>query len=113
IGTDAYTNQNLILKHPESAYGVDNGGVLENFDDVTRAINTQTLLSINSRQLMSGLAISGVIGNSTSDYKSTTDDVLGAKFYEPNFISINNTDPTQRYSKQNVQQRRLVSVFGS
>src|SRR6185436_3420697 len=59
IGTDAYTNQNLILKHPESAYGATNNGILENWDEITRALNTQTVLSINSRQLFSGLSISG------------------------------------------------------
>ena len=35
--------------------------------------------------------MSGLIGNATNDYKSTTDDVLGSNFYEPNFVSINNT----------------------
>ena len=113
IGTDSYTNQNFILKHPESAYGFDNGGVLENWDDITRALNTQTVLNINSRALFSGLSVSGLVGNATNDYKSTTDDVLGASFYEPNFASINNTDPLKRYSKQNIQQRRLVSLFGT
>jgi outer membrane receptor protein involved in Fe transport len=80
---------------------------------VTRALNTQTVLSLNSRQLFSGLAISGLVGNSTNDSKSTTDDVLGSDFYEPNFVSINNTNPAKRYSKQTISQRRLVSLFGS
>jgi TonB-linked SusC/RagA family outer membrane protein len=113
IGTDAYTNQNLILKHPESAYGANNGGILENWDDITRSLNTQTVLSINGRDIGKGLAISGLVGNATSDYTSTTDDILGASFYEPDFVSINNTDPLQRYSKQNTQRRRVVSAFGS
>src|SRR5262245_35221129 len=113
IGTDAYTNQNFVLKHPESAAGVNTNGMLENWDDITRTLNTQTVLSINGRELVKGLAISGLVGNATSDSKSTTDDVLGASFYEPNFASINNTDPLQRYSKQKIVQRRVVSLFGS
>jgi outer membrane receptor protein involved in Fe transport len=113
IGTDAYANQNMILKHPESASGFVQNGVIENWDDVTRAINTQTMLTVNSRNLFSGLAVSGVIGNATSDNKSTTDDVLGSNFYEPNFISINNTPPLNRYSRQTISQRRVVSAFGS
>src|SRR5262249_744793 len=31
----------------------------------------------------------------------------------PNFASINNTDPLQRYSKQLISQRRVVSAFGN
>ncbi|HEY9225994.1 MAG TPA: SusC/RagA family TonB-linked outer membrane protein [Gemmatimonadaceae bacterium] len=113
IGTDTYANQNMILKHPESAAGFDQQGVIENWDDVTRAINTQTVLNLNSRNLFSKLAVSGLVGNATTDYKSTTDDVLGSQFYEPNFVSINNTPIERRYSKQAISQRRVVSAFGS
>ena len=32
IGTDAYTNQNLILRHPESAAGFANNGIIDEAD---------------------------------------------------------------------------------
>ena len=47
IGTDSYTNQNLILRHPESTYGFSNNGIIDTADDITRNLSAQTLLNIN------------------------------------------------------------------
>src|SRR5207245_2732825 len=51
IGADYYTNQNLLLRHPESVMGFSSGGILDIADDITRNINIQNLLNFNSRQL--------------------------------------------------------------
>jgi TonB-linked SusC/RagA family outer membrane protein len=111
LGTDSYTNQNLILRHPESAFGITNNGILDNADDITRNLNAQTLLNFNSRQLTNSISISGLLGNAVSDAKSTTDALKGMDFLDPNFVSINNTN--QRQNRTTIAQRRLVSAFGS
>jgi len=113
IGVDGYTNQNLIMRHPESYYGYSLGGALDIADNITRNISTQTLLNINSRQIWKGLSLSGLVGNSVSDARDLTDAVKGQNFLDPNFISINNTDLATRYARSTLSQRRLVSVFGS
>jgi TonB-linked SusC/RagA family outer membrane protein len=110
LGTDNYTNQNLILRHPESTYGYSNGGILDIADDITRNLNMQTLLNINGRSLTRGLSISGLLGNAVSDAKSTVDAAQGTRFLDPNFVSINNTNI--RTSRTSIAQRRLVSAFG-
>ncbi len=110
LGTDSYTNQNLILRHPESTYGFSNGGILDLADDITRNLNMQTLLNLNSRPLFHGLSVSGLLGNAVSDAKSTVDAAQGTRFLEPNFVSINNT--SIRTSRTTIAQRRLVSAFG-
>ena len=46
LGTDAYTNQNLMLRHPESALGVNVQRHSRLNDDITRNINSQTLLQL-------------------------------------------------------------------
>jgi TonB-linked SusC/RagA family outer membrane protein len=111
LGTDSYTNQNLILRHPESAFGITNNGILDDADDITRNLNAQTLLNFNSRQLTNSISISGLLGNAVSDAKSTTDALKGMDFLDPNFVSINNTN--QRQNRTTIAQRRLVSAFGS
>jgi len=111
LGTDSYTNQNLILRHPESAFGITNNGILDVADDITRNLNAQTLLNFNSRQLTNSISISGLLGNAVSDAKSTTDALKGMDFLDPNFVSINNTN--QRQNRTTIAQRRLVSAFGS
>ena len=111
LGTDSYTNQNMILRHPESAFGITNNGILDDADDITRNLNMQTLLNFNSRQLTNSISISGLLGNAVSDAKSTTDALKGMDFLDPNFVSINNTN--QRQNRTTIAQRRLVSAFGS
>ena len=99
-----------MLRHPESAYGVNNGGILDINDDVTRNINAQTIFNLNDIQLWNGLSIRGLAGNAIQDNKSNVDGSEGIKFLDPNFVSMNNT--SQRYSRTILTQRRVVSAFG-
>ena len=110
LGVDSYTNQNLVLRHPESAYGFTWNGVLDVSDDVTRNINSQTLLNLNSREIMKDLNITGMVGNAVRDEKSATDAMTGQDFLDPNFVSINNT--ALRFSQSTISQRRVMSAFG-
>lgn len=111
IGVDSYTNQNLILRHPESAYGTSNNGVIDIANDITRNISSQTLLNINKKTITKNLTINGLIGNAIQDLKSNTDAIKGQDFLEPDFVSVNNT--SIRTNRSTMSQRRLVSAFGS
>ena len=110
IGVDNYTNQNLVLRNPESVTGFASNGILDLADQITRNINIQTLLNFNSRALTNSISISGLLGNAISDAKATTDAQLGRDFLDPNFVSINNTNV--RSNKTTIEQRRLVGAFG-
>jgi TonB-linked SusC/RagA family outer membrane protein len=93
VGADAYTTKYQVLRHPESALGVANNGILDESNDVTRNINAQTLFNINSYNVTNDITISGLVGNQIS-----------------NFVSINNT--AFRTNRTTTSQRRLVSLFG-
>jgi TonB-linked SusC/RagA family outer membrane protein len=110
IGTDAYTSQDLILRHPESVTGVNSNGILDVNDDITRNINAQTLFNVNEHAIAHGLSISGLVGNSILDQKSSVDGAEGINFLDPNFISINNS--LNKSDRTVITQRRLVSAFG-
>ena len=110
IGVDAYTNQNLILRHPESQAGFNWNGVLDVADDVTRNLSAQTLFNFNNYAFNDDFAITGFIGNSVNDQKSVTDAMTGQDFLDPNFVSVNNTN--LRYAQSITSQRRLLSAFG-
>jgi TonB-linked SusC/RagA family outer membrane protein len=111
IGTDSYTNQNLILRHPGSAFGVSTNGIIDVADDITRNLSAQTLLNINSHSFGRNFSLSGLVGHAISDAKSTTDAAAGQDFLEPDFVSINNANI--KTSRTNIAQRRLVSAFAS
>jgi hypothetical protein len=110
IGADTYTNQNLLLRHPESAFGINNNGILDQADEITRNLNAQTLLNFDPHPLNSHISVSGLLGNQVSDAKSTVDAAQGMDFLDPNFISINNT--RQKTGRTTIAQRRLLSGFG-
>ena len=111
IGTDSYTNETEVLRHPESALGYSNNGILDLANDVTRSIAAQALLNINEHPLLAGISLSGFAGTSLSDYKSNTEAMKGQDFLDPNFVSVNNT--TLRLPRTTIYQRRLLSAFGS
>ena len=111
IGMDGYTNENLIVRHPESAFGATFNGVLDQASDVVRNLNAQTVLNLNRRVVWGDIAISGLLGNQITDKKSTTAGMKGQNFLDPNFVSVNNTD--LRTNRTIIEQRRLVAFFGS
>lgn len=110
LGTDAYTNQNFILRSPMSTWGMTYGGILDQADVMTRNLNAQTLLNFNPYQITKGLSISGMLGHAVSDEKSVSDGMEGSQFLDPNFNSMNNTE--LKLNRTVTTQRRLVSAFG-
>ncbi len=112
IGSDGYTNENQVLRHPESA-GVANdlNGILDLATDVTRNLTTQTLLNFNRRKLTRNFSINGLVGNQIQDFRSEVTSPQGRDFLDPNFVSINNTN--LRNTRTTLTQRRLYSFFGS
>ena len=111
IGSDNYTTQNQVLRHPESAYGFTTNGAIDVADDITRNNNAQAVLNFNRRALAGGVSISGLVGSSANDYRSHVDALRGLDFLEPDFVSVNNA--SLRTNQSTLTQRRLVSGFGS
>jgi TonB-linked SusC/RagA family outer membrane protein len=111
LGTDSYTNQNQILRHPESTFGNSVNGVIDAATDVTRNNNAQAVLNFNRQPLTGGIAISGLLGSAVNDYRSHIDAIRGQDFLEPDFVSVNNA--LLRTNQTTITQRRLLSGFGS
>jgi TonB-linked SusC/RagA family outer membrane protein len=110
IGVDNYASVYQVVRHPESSMAFSAGGVLDQANDLTRNINTQTLLNINRFELLEDLGVTFLLGHALRDAKSDIRSGQGTRFLEPNFVSINNT--LNRSSRTVISQRRLVSGFG-
>ena len=110
LGTDSYTNQNLLLRNPESAAGFASNGLLDQADVIARNLTALTVLNVNSHPITNSISVSGLVGHQVSDQKSTSDAQTGIGFLDPNFVSMNNT--STRSTLNTIEQRRLVSVFG-
>lgn len=111
IGVDTYTNQALMLRHPESTFGFGRSGLLDINNEITRNINIQTLFNVTRKNLGKGITIDGFVGNAIQDLRSNSDALYGEGFLDPNFVSVNNT--SIRNAKTTIQRRRLVSAFAS
>ncbi|HYW29924.1 MAG TPA: SusC/RagA family TonB-linked outer membrane protein [Gemmatimonas sp.] len=109
LGSDSFTNENLILRHPESALGISQNGILETFTDVTRNLNAQTIFNVNSFAITDGLSISGLVGNQIRADRSQVTSQLGRDFLDLNFISGNNTNV--RTTRTILQERRLIGLY--
>ena len=110
VGLDSYTNQNKIMRHPESASGYTRGGILDIANDITRNINVQNLFNLNKQKITRDFSIDATLGNSIQDLKSNIDAGYGEGFLDPNFVSLNNV--TTKLVRTSITQRRLVSFFG-
>lgn len=111
IGVDSYTNQNLALRHPESAAAYTRGGLLDIANDITRNINIQNLFSLTKQKLTKDFSLEATLGNSIQDLRSNVDAGGGELFLDPNFVSLNNL--TTKLTRTTITQRRLVSFFGT
>jgi len=109
IGVDNYSNQNVIVRHPESTTGFSFRGILDIANDITRNINIQNLFNINKFKITKDLSFDATIGQSVQDLKSNTDASYGESFLDPDFISVNNT--YIRNARNTQSRRRLVSGF--
>jgi TonB-linked SusC/RagA family outer membrane protein len=110
IGVDNYSSVFEVIRHPESALAFSAGGVIDQSNDATRNISTQTLLNINPLKLTNDIGATFLLGHAIRDNKSDVRAGQGTRFLDPNFASINNT--LNRSSRTIISQRRLMSMFG-
>jgi len=111
VGIDAYTSQNMILRHPESASGYSRGGLIDVANDVTRNLSLQNLINFTKQKITKDITFEATLGNAIQDAKSNIDAGSGENFLDPNFVSLNNT--ATRLNRTTIAQRRLVSFFGT
>jgi TonB-linked SusC/RagA family outer membrane protein len=110
IGVDNYSMRSSVLRDPESSFGFTSGGILDQSNDVTRNIATQTLLNFNRRRITEDVGVSVLLGNAISDRRSDVAGATGSGFLDPTFVSMNNTE--NRSAINLLSQRRSVSAFG-
>lgn len=111
VGLDVYSTQYLFMYHPESnRSGGVIGGAIDQSTDNNRTLTAQYFAT--AKKDFGKLSTSVRVGQAIYDYNYRSLATRGEKFLDPNFVSINNTDPLTQKSREFVRQRRLVGVFG-
>ncbi len=112
VGLDAFSTQYLIKYHPESnRSGGVIGGALDQATDNNRTLTAQYFATL--KRTFGKLDASLLVGQAIYDYRYEVLATRGEKFLDPNFTSINNTDPLTQKSLSTLRQRRLIGAFAN
>ncbi|MDD5149267.1 MAG: SusC/RagA family TonB-linked outer membrane protein [Flavobacterium sp.] len=119
VGIDANSTQGFKSVHPESARsatgigsgtGISLGGYFEQYSDQTKNYN---YLFFGTAKKSIG-KFNGLlrIGTARKDENYTILSTKGEKYYQPDVMSINNTNPTTQRSQERIIRRRVDGIFG-
>lgn len=112
VGLDHYITDGLYLTHPQSRYGFPLNGFISIYTQNFRDLNG-TLKGTVRKNVGDKITNELTAGFFFEDSKLSVNSERGERFYEPNFISINNTDPTSQAAKLTVQNIRKARFFGN
>ncbi len=108
---DAYTTKGTQSFHPGSRYGFTNGGYLSTYLQRTKNLNSNTFLSLRKRTGKFNSSL--LVGFNVDESNTDIDSYKGEQFIEPNFISINNTEPRSRDGLSTISQVRRIRSYGN
>ncbi|RZK75559.1 MAG: SusC/RagA family TonB-linked outer membrane protein, partial [Pedobacter sp.] len=111
-GFDTYANQNLILRHPESSYGVSRGGILDEAVVNQQNLNAQAYFTYNAN-FAKNFNIRAILGSSLVNNNTETRASSAESFIDPNFVSLNNSPSTSRFTKSTSYDKRLIGIYSS
>ncbi len=110
IGLDQFTTQGLLFYHPQSRAAYTLGGYLSTFENVYRGLNGTARLSY--RKTIAGKFSNDVYAGTYFENNNTSLNAQrGERFYEPEFVSINNTDPLSRDARLQQTTIRKLRFF--
>lgn len=110
FGFDIATEQNYILRHPESNAGRSLGGIIDDAVANTRNLNWEYYAMLNRKfgDFKLDFKMGGMINDQS--YKSVAGS--GEGFLDPNFASLNNIPPDKQRTRSMISQRRILGAFG-
>jgi TonB-linked SusC/RagA family outer membrane protein len=110
IGFDEYSQQAYALRHPESNTARSVGGMIDDLDGNSMALNYEYY--VNFRKKFGALDVDFKAGSTVYDQYYKTVAGYGQGFLDPNFASLNNVPPANMRTKSQITQRRVVGALG-
>jgi ferric enterobactin receptor len=111
LGVDFYDQTGFLVTHPQSRFGFATNGFISNYEQTTRNINGVFRATVKKK--FGDFSNLLTVGLSNDDNSTRIESQKGERFYEQNFISVNNTDPLSRDAKTQVINDRKVRLFGT
>ncbi|MEI7471114.1 MAG: SusC/RagA family TonB-linked outer membrane protein [Chitinophagaceae bacterium] len=110
-GLDVYSQTGDFLMHPQSRFGFAVNGFYSLYEQNTR--NLSNVFKTTMKKKFNKFSTSLTVGFANDDNKTRIEAQRGERFFEPNFVSINNTDPLSLFAKTTVLNTRKVRFFGN
>jgi len=110
FGIDFYTEQNYVLRHPESNLARSIGGVIDDAVANNRNLSYEAYIMLNRE--FGDFKLDFKAGGTIYDqyYKSVAG--TGQGFLDPNFASLNNIPPANQRDRSVISQKRVVGAVG-
>jgi hypothetical protein len=110
LGIDSYTTDGYFSTNPQSRYGFASNGFYSGDDVLTK--NISGVITGTARKTWGKFGNVLNVGFAFEDNTTKINAFKGERFYEPNFVSINNTDPLSRDAKLTYSNIRKMRFFG-
>ncbi len=111
IGINTFTTLGTMVYHPYSREAYSLGGFLSTYEQVYNSLNGTFRLNYR-KTIAKKFSNDFYVGSYFEDNKSTFNSQRGEKFYEQDFVSINNTDPVSRIASLSQYQVRKIRLYG-
>ncbi|RYY48496.1 MAG: SusC/RagA family TonB-linked outer membrane protein [Chitinophagaceae bacterium] len=111
VGINQFTTLGTMLFHPYSREAFSLGGYLSTYEQAYNSFNGTARLNYN-KTIAGKFSNSFYLGTYVEDNNSVTNSQRGEKFYETDFVSINNTDPTSRTAMLGQYETRKIRFYG-
>lgn len=110
-GIDYYTQYGSLGVHPLSRFGVAGNGFYSLYSQTTR--NFSNTLKATATKKWGDFTNSFTAGFYVENNYTKIDAQKGERFYERDFMGINNTDPLSRDAKTTISNVRKIRMFGN
>lgn len=110
-GLDVYSQTGDFLMHPQSRFGFSVNGFLSLYEQNTRNLNN--VFKTTAKKKFNKFSTSLTLGFANDDNQTRIEAQRGERFFEPNFVSLNNTDPLSLFAKTTVLNTRKVRFFSN
>jgi ferric enterobactin receptor len=110
-GLDVYSQTGDFFVNPQSRFGVSSLGVLSLYEQNTK--NFSNVMRGTIKKKIGKFSNTFTAGFANDDFRTRIEAQKGERFFEPEFKSLNNSDPTTIGAKTTIIRSRKVRFFAN
>ncbi len=108
FGLDIYSDQNYLLRHPESNLARSYGGIIDDAVANNRSLTYEYFAMANKQ--FGDFKVDFKIGSTVYDYYYKSVAGSGESFLDPNFAALNNIPPDKQRNRSRIEQKRIIGA---